>query len=162
MILFVTILAVASLVTFIVTVMWFRRMTPLVLPVLFGVLFWGSVSLIAYVGYAVDSRYLNGTEATVIDSVDGSQWIYLLVKLDKDNEPRLVRLPNTEQNKKGADQAKQQAQKGLAVIRFGDGTQDASAGQNRDGQSQDSPTSFRILNLAQTDLYGKATGAATD
>ncbi|HVW91089.1 MAG TPA: hypothetical protein VHB74_00635 [Devosia sp.] len=161
MILFVTLLALGSLMTFIVTVIWFKRMTPLVLPALFVALFWGSVSLVAYVGYAVDSRYLDGTEATVIDSVDGSQWIYLLVKLDKDNEPRLVRLPNTEQNKKGADQAKQQAQKGLAVIRFGDGPQNASAGANQDGQSQDSPTSFRILNLAETNVYGK-TGGATD
>jgi hypothetical protein len=127
---------------------------------MFVVLFWATINVVNYIGYAVDAQYLDGVQATVLDSIEGSESIYLLVKIDKDKEPRLVRLPRTAQNQKDAALAREQAQKGLTVIRFG---RSGTPGDQRGGTNQPpgDPASFRILNLAQTAAFSKDTAAGS-
>lgn len=66
-------------------------------------------------------------------------------------EPRLVRLPATEQNRKDAQAAKKQAQQGLAVIRFG--AEPGRQGKPGDGSNPDD--GIRLLDLAQSRDFGK-------
>src|SRR5690606_34368153 len=99
----------------------------------------------------------DGREAVVIDAIEGSEWIYLLVRAGNDREPRLVRVPATEQNRKDAEEARQQAENGLTVIRFGRGARPdaplvAAAG-------EESEPGFEIVNLEETESYGKTQAA---
>jgi hypothetical protein len=142
---------VIFLVVFIASVVWFRRATPFLIPSMFAVLLWGTLNVIGYIGYAVDARYLNGTDAVVLDVIDGNQWVYMLVRSANDTEPRLVRMASTDKNKKDADAAKQQAQQGLVMVRFGENQSGSGDG---NGTPADVPD-FRIVNLEQTQQFRK-------
>lgn len=156
MTLYIAAIGVVSLLALIVSVVWFRRLTAMVIPVLFGVLFWATLNAVSYVGYAVDARYLAGSEAVVLQEIPGDDWIYLLVKLETDSEPRLVKMANTPSNKKKADEAGKQAKDGLTVIRFGGApVTGGGAGQDRP-EKQD----FEIVNLEDSTAYGKVAETA--
>lgn len=156
MTLYIAAIGVVALLALIVSVVWFRRLTAMVIPVLFGVLFWATLNVVSYVGYAVDARYLTGNEAVVLQEIPGDDWIYLLVKLENDSEPRLVKMANTPSNKKKADEAGQQAKDGLTVIRFG-GPPATGGG---DGQDRPEKQDFEIVNLEDSSAYGKVAETA--
>jgi hypothetical protein len=131
--------------------LWWPKWLAAVIPCLFALAFYGATLSPQWAGYAVDGKYLTGQEATVLDELEGGDWIYLLVQMTGAKEPRLVRLPATDQNRKDAEAAKKQAQQGLAVIRFG-----AEPGQqDRPGVGSNPDDGIRLLDLAQSKDFGK-------
>ncbi|MGN6103009.1 MAG: hypothetical protein ACTHOR_17865 [Devosia sp.] len=129
--------------------LWRPTLLTALIPCLFALAFYGATLSPQWAGYAVEGKFLTGQEATVLDAIEGGGWIYLLVQMTGAREPRLVRLPATDQNRKDAEAAKKQAQQGLAVIRFGPGQQ----GQPGDGSNPDD--GIRLLDLAQSRDFGK-------
>ncbi len=152
-------LGAVSIVLLVVSVVWFRRLTALLIPAIFAVLFWGTVHAVDYLGYAIDAEHLAGTEAVVLETIEGNEWVYLLVRTSTDKEPRLVRIASTDKNKEDAQAAMEQAQQGLTVIRFGATRRDGTPSGGTNGPENNGPA-FEILNLEDTNAYGKATASS--
>lgn len=150
MILAVTGFVLAAVLAVAACALWRPRWLGAVFPALFLSGLAVAQYSVHFVGYAVDARFLAGTEATVLNEIESPDAIYLLVRFAADNEPRLVRLPNTDQNRKDAEKAKQAAQQGLAVIRFG-----ADPGRGPAGEDQGSADSIHLLDPGQSHDFGK-------
>lgn len=131
--------------------LWRPKWLAVLIPCLFALAFYGATLGPQWVGYAVESKFLTGQEATVLDELEGGDWIYLLVQMTGAKEPRLVRLPNTDQNRKDAEAAKKQAQQGLAVIHFG--VEPGQQGQR--GDDSNPADGIQLLDLTQSHGFGK-------
>ena len=72
-----------------------------------------------YFGYAIALNFTEMDQARFISGTMGEERIFILL-IEKDKkEPRLVSIPNTEQNKKTFKELQQKAGKGAAVMRKG-------------------------------------------
>lgn len=151
MILFIGVAAFLAASCLAICALWRPTWLTALIPCLFALAFYGATLSPQWAGYAVEAKFLVGQEATVLDEIEGGDWIYLLVQMTGAKEPRLVRLPATDQNRKDAQAAKKQAQQGLAVIRFG-----AEPGaQGRPGDNTNPADGIRLLDLAESRDFGK-------
>lgn len=125
-----------ALIAIILAGLYAKRILPLLIPTLLGILFVMSLHMPDFYGYAVDDKLVYGKEATLLQSSESEKWIYLLVQFTDELEPRLIRLEATEENRKEREEAQERANKGLAVLRFGPKIEGAMSGEQGDAQGQ--------------------------
>lgn len=129
----------------IVTGVWYKKLWVVVIPLVFLLAFGINTQIPNYMGYAIEQKFTDPTEEYIVFKVTSDKsWIYFYVMGQNNHQPRLLKIPNTPENKKKADQIEQQAQKGLTLMKFGKPGPDSEA-RNGSGDNQDmSPETLKI------------------
>lgn len=137
-----TVLAVA--IAAIINFKWLALVIPLLCAGWFAVL----VQTPNYFGYAVDQNFVVGQEAVIMSATITDKWIYVLGIFPNNDEPRLIRLAATEENK---NKFKQIDPTRMQTISFGGSK--ATVG---DSQTQtELKASFDVWNPDQSKLLSK-------
>lgn len=140
------------ILSFIISVIYFPKFLAVLIPLIFAMLFGVMTLYPNYEGYAVDSKFIPlGSEASVISVIEGQQWIYLTLEFPDSDQPRLVKIVSTPNNKKQAEDALAKSKKGLSIIRF-DRTVNSENSQQGDGSLGDNSSTSGQSNGG--DLYG--------
>lgn len=120
MIFYVAISAFVVMTLFIVCSIYYQKFLFLVVPLMFLGLFTAATFIPNYQGYAVEEEFVGVRQAVLLSMNETKEWLFLFVQFRGESEPRLVKLANTEQNKKDAEDAqKEQKAGGLALVQFG-------------------------------------------
>lgn len=105
-------------------------------------------------GYAVQDKFIGKEQAIFLGASQNDEWIYLFVQFQKEDQPRLVKIPNTPSNQEQAKKLQEQNEgSGVAVLQFGE-NQKAEGGA---GNSMMNAPGIRALDLPETELYGNKT-----
>ncbi len=153
MIFWISGIAFSITILFVLSVIYFPRALPIAVPAMFLALFLAITHIPDYMGFALDSSYLNGQEAIVLDTIQGDSWIYLLLQVEDEKEPRLLKMPNTDANKKLAADLKEKAKKALTIIKIGS-TSEARA-VSGGGDAYGSGTSVQQIDPGQSKMFAK-------
>lgn len=158
-----------ALICLILAGLYARKVLPILIPALIGILFMLSLHMPDFYGYAVDDKLVFGREATLLQSSESEKWIYLLVQFTDEIEPRLIRMISTEENRKEREEAQERANKGLAIIRFGQQTNGKPGEQGQAAQSGEEGQqlsrgdaegggegSFNLLDFGESETFSKS------
>lgn len=148
----ISFISVCFLLLFILCTIYKPKLLSIIIPIMFSCLFLLIYLIPNYLGYAIESKFLNGREAAVINVVEGSSLIYMTVILQNEDQPRLVSMPNTKDNKEMADEAMRKSKEGIVIIRFGE-EQKNGAGSGEEGTGYSS--SAQITDLQHSNSMSK-------
>lgn len=170
MITIIAIIGAVALLAYTGLSLFAKKWLAVAIPLVFAGLFAIYVMVPNYLGYSVDSEYVNGKEAIVLQVSQMGEWYYLLVRFTEDEEPRLVRVPATESNKDKVDQLEGADEGKTKMIRFGansadlleddsqaqgsEGNQGNSQGKLGEGKQAD-PGSFGLVDMGKSETFRK-------
>lgn len=122
------------------------------IPALFLVGFAVLLRINDYVGYAIDGSLItDGKEAVVLNTAQSDPWLYYTVLFSGENEPRLVKMPVTEENKKETEKQ----QEGANIIKFGKKKGGKSAGGSSAGGDG---SDFEFMPFSESEAGKKRNG----
>lgn len=95
----------------------FKAALALLIPLTYATYYYGSTKIPDYFGYAVPLNFVDMDQARFISGIDNGKVISILIIEKGLDNPRLVSIPSTEENKKKLTELDAQAKSGVAVMR---------------------------------------------
>jgi hypothetical protein len=109
-----------------------KKFMIVVIPVVYCAYYYVATTIPSYFGYAIDEQFIGDKQAVLLSNVELDKKLYVLVRIDGDDRPRLVEIANTKENKETLEKT---ANKGIAVLQFGKGGTKTGGGEGNGGSA---------------------------
>ncbi len=125
-----------------------KRAAIFLVPLLFALGFVTTLQVPNYLGYAVESRFIEqGAEGLILSVIETSDAYLVLLKFNGDDEPRLVSFLKSEIDQESLQKAKAGQNQ---VLRF-----DGEFGNGQEGQEARGERGVTVVPMNQSEGFGK-------
>ena len=139
-----------------ISVIFFKKIAWMIVPIIFILSFLTLMKVPDFTGYAVDSSFVGSENLAVLAVLPSSEKFFILVKpVGTDQEPRLVSIAVTDDNKQKLQDLQKNYSKQAMVINFGNKHKSKSHGNEGDG-IQDNNDDFDVMNFADPQVMSKS------